>query len=223
MSHIDRHITSTQGYDELLALLQKEQGESFLESWQSVRELTVRCRKANVCHFLRFLRDHKQTQFKTLVDITGVDWPQREKRFDVVYHLLSLSKNMRLRVKVQVAEEDSVPSVTGIYSAANWYERETYDMFGIHFEDHPDLRRLLTDYGFDGHPLRKDFPLEGHVEVYYDKDEQRVAYKPVDLPQEFRHFDRQSDWRGVTGNSYLAEEDNVFDADEFSEEEQKAS
>jgi NADH-quinone oxidoreductase subunit C len=185
------------------------------------KELTIECRRPNIAGFLTFLRNDRYTQFQMLVDVCGVDWLNqagREKeRFDVVYHLLSTVRNQRVRVKVRVSEGGGVPTVTDVFSAAGWYERETYDLFGIFFEGHPDLRRLLTDYDFDGHPMRKDFPLEGKVEAYYDVEEQRVAYKPVDLPQAARHFDRVSPWQGMTGNAYLAEDDNKFDQDEFGE------
>jgi NADH-quinone oxidoreductase subunit C len=193
--------------------------DDVVETHLTYRELTVSCRRANIADFLRFLRDDRYTQFHMLVDLCGVDWlnhPGRKKeRFDVVYHLLSTARNQRLRVKVAVPEAGGVPTVTPVFSAANWYEREAYDLFGILFEGHPDLRRLLTDYDFDGHPMRKDFPLEGKVEVYYDTQEQRVAYKPVDLPQDFRHFDRVSPWQGMTGNTSLAEEDNQFNKADF--------
>lgn len=214
MPHTDRYVDMTK-LKTLDTHIAEKCAKEVLSSHLSNRELTVVCHKHDVRHFLRFLRDDKQCQFKQLIDITGLDWPERTTRFEVVYHLLSISKNQRIRVKVEVAENDSVASVVDLFPAANWYERETYDMFGIRFENHPDLRRILTDYDFDGFPLRKDFPLEGKVEVYYDSTEKRVAYKPVDLPQEFRHFDRVSSWAGMTGNATLAEEDKPFDAGEF--------
>jgi NADH-quinone oxidoreductase subunit C len=132
-----------------------------------------------------------------LVDVCGVDYPDRPERFDVVYNLLSLKLNQRIRVKVTTDEDSAVPSVTAVYSAAGWFEREAWDLFGIYFADHPDLRRLLTDYGFEGHPLRKDFPLTGYVEVRYDEDQKRVVYEPVRLKQEFRSFDFVSPWEGM--------------------------
>ena len=143
------------------------------------------------------MRDDSSCLFKVLLDICGVDFPEREKRFEVVYHLQSLRLNQRIRVKVICSESDIIPSVTAVYSSANWYERETYDFFGIMFSDHPDLRRLLTDYGFDGHPLRKDFPLTGYVEVRYDEEQKRVVYEPVKLTQAFRSFDFMSPWEGA--------------------------
>jgi len=144
------------------------------------------------------LRDDKRLLFKLLVDVTAVDYPDRPERFEVVYHLLSLKHNRRIRVKVATDEEIPVPSVVSVFSAAGWYEREVWDMFGVAFDGNPDLRRLLTDYGFDGHPLRKDFPLTGYVEVRYDEEQKRVVYEPVKLKQEFRSFDFVSPWEGMT-------------------------
>ena len=160
-------------------------------------ELTIVVEAGEIVSVLRYLRDDPDCDFKLLIDICGVDWPERTKRFDVVYHLLSLTKNVRVRVKVQVDEDTCVPSVVALYPAANWFERETFDMYGVTFADHPDLRRLLTDYGFSGFPLRKDFPLTGHVEVRYDDDLKRVVYQPVQLVQEFRDFDFMSPWEGA--------------------------
>ncbi len=163
----------------------------------NVGELSIDVVPGEIVRVMGFLRDDPGCEFKILVDVCGVDWPVRAKRFDVVYHLLSLTKNRRLRVHVHVAEDEPVPSVVGIYPAANWFERETFDMYGIAFADHPDLRRLLTDYGFSGHPLRKDFPLTGYVEVRYDDEIKRVVYQPVQLVQEFRDFDFMSPWEGA--------------------------
>jgi NADH-quinone oxidoreductase subunit C len=146
---------------------------------------------------LTSLRDDMECQFKVLIDICGVDYPERERRFDVVYHLLSPRKNARIRVKCETDADTPVPSVVDVFPAANWYEREAYDMYGILFSGHPDLRRLLTDYGFQGFPLRKDFPLTGYVEVRYDDDQKRVVYEPVKLTQEFRSFDFESPWEGT--------------------------
>jgi NADH-quinone oxidoreductase subunit C len=134
-----------------------------------------------------------------LIDVCGVDYPDRAERFEIVYSLLSVSLNLRLRVKVSTGEETPVPSVVAAYPSANWFERETWDMFGVFFSDHPDLRRILTDYGFDGHPLRKDFPLTGFVEMRYDQDQRRVVYEPVKLAQDFRVFSFQSPWEAITG------------------------
>jgi NADH-quinone oxidoreductase subunit C len=146
---------------------------------------------------LTFLRDDPACRYEVLLDITGVDWPERAHRFDVVYHLLSMRLNQRIRVKLTTDEAGAVPSAVSVFPNANWYERETYDMYGILFSGHPDLRRLLTDYGFQGYPLRKDFPLTGYVEVRYDDDQKRVVYEPVKLTQEFRQFDFESPWEGT--------------------------
>jgi len=161
-------------------------------------ELTIHVKAAQLIKVLRVLKTDTSCLFQILVDICGVDFPVREPRFDVVYNLLSLKHNLRIKVKIAVDEEDWVPTVSGIYPSAGWYEREVWDLYGIFFKDHPDLRRILTDYGFDGHPLRKDFPLTGHVEVRYDDEERRVVYEPVKLTQDFRNFDFLSPWEGMT-------------------------
>jgi NADH/F420H2 dehydrogenase subunit C len=148
----------------------------------------------NLIPFLTFCRDHIQTQFKQMVDVTAVDYPSRPLRFDVVYNLLTLQYNGRLRVKVAVDEVTPIPSSSQLFSSSGWWEREVWDMFGIFFSNHPDLRRILTDYGFSGHPLRKDFPLTGYVEVRYDDSEKRVLNEPVEVSQEFRYFDFQTPW-----------------------------
>ncbi|MEI9993283.1 MAG: NADH-quinone oxidoreductase subunit C [Rhizomicrobium sp.] len=160
-------------------------------------ELNIDVATAEIVRVMTFLRDDPSCEFKILVDICGVDYPKRDKRFDVVYHLLSLTKNLRLRVHVRVGADESVPSVVAVYPAANWFERETFDMYGVAFTDHPDMRRILTDYGFSGYPLRKDFPLTGYVEVRYDDELKRVVYQPVQLVQEFRDFDFMSPWEGA--------------------------
>jgi NADH-quinone oxidoreductase subunit C len=144
------------------------------------------------------LRDDPALMFEQLIDVCGVDYPDRARRFEVVYSLLSVSLNLRLRVKVETDEDTPVPSVVSVYPSANWFERETWDMYGVFFADHPDLRRILTDYGFDGHPLRKDFPLTGYVELRYDPDQRRVVYEPVKLTQDFRTFDFASPWEAIT-------------------------
>ena len=160
-------------------------------------ELIVWTTRAAIVRVLTYLRDDPLLLFKQLVDLCGVDHPDRPERFEVVYNLLSLKHNRRVRVKVTTDENEPVPSVTSVFSSANWYERETWDLFGVYFSDHPDLRRLLTDYGFEGHPLRKDFPLTGYVELRYDEDQKRVVYEPVKLKQEFRSFDFLSPWEGM--------------------------
>ena len=160
-------------------------------------ELTLFVACDRIAQVLTELRDDSECLFEVLIDICGVDYPEREKRFEVVYHLLSPRKNQRIRVKCETDEETSVPSVVDVFPAANWFEREAYDMYGILFSGHPDLRRILTDYGFQGHPLRKDFPLTGYVEVRYDDAQKRVVYEPVKLTQEFRSFDFMSPWEGT--------------------------
>ncbi|NIJ42679.1 NADH-quinone oxidoreductase subunit C [Parvibaculum indicum] len=160
-------------------------------------ELTIDVQAQHIVPVLKFLRDDPACRFATLIDITAVDYPSRARRFDVVYHMLSMHQNQRIRVKLEVDEDTAVPSAISIYPAANWFERETFDMYGVIFSDHPDLRRILTDYGFNGYPLRKDFPLTGYVELRYDDDQKRVVYEPVKLTQEFRSFDFMSPWEGA--------------------------
>jgi NADH-quinone oxidoreductase subunit C len=160
-------------------------------------ELTLTAEAARIVDVLTFLRDDAACQFICFTDISGADYPDREKRFEIVYQLLSPKLNRRIRVKIATDEATPVPSVISVFPAANWYEREAYDLFGVLFEGHPDLRRILTDYGFDGHPLRKDFPMTGFVEVRYDDEEKRVRYEPVRLNQEFRQFDFLSPWEGA--------------------------
>jgi NADH-quinone oxidoreductase subunit C len=161
-------------------------------------ELSITTQRASLVKFMTFLRDDSNCQFKVLVDITAVDYPERDERFEVVYNLLSVALNQRIRIKVTTDETAPVPSVTSVFSTAGWFEREVWDLFGVLFTDHPDLRRLLTDYGFQGHPLRKDFPLTGYVELRYDTEQKRVVYEPVKLTQEFRTFDFISPWEGMT-------------------------
>ena len=159
-------------------------------------EVTLNARADRIVEVLTLLRDQKNAQFQQLVDLCGVDYPERAQRFDVVYHLLSLTRNHRIRVKVRTDEDTAVPSVTGVYPCADWYEREAFDMYGIFFSGHPDLRRILTDYGFHGHPLRKDFPMSGYVELRYDDELKRVVYEPV-KSVEFRNWDFMSPWEGA--------------------------
>ncbi|GHF47411.1 NADH-quinone oxidoreductase subunit C [Seohaeicola zhoushanensis] len=160
-------------------------------------ELNVDVTAGNIVGFVEFLRSDHSCRFSTLVDITAVDYPDRAKRFTVVYHFLSMYENKRIRLRVSVREEEMVPSLVSIHPSANWFEREVYDMFGILFSGHPDLRRILTDYGFRGHPLRKDFPTTGYTEVRYDEAQKRVVYEPVSLVQEYRQFDFMSPWEGA--------------------------
>ncbi len=173
-------------------------------------ELTLKARADQIVKVLTFLRDDPECMFKQLVDICGADYPERLKRFDVVYHMLSLHLNQRIRVKVECDEETPVPSVTSIFKSANWCEREAWDMYGIFFSGHPDLRRMLTDYGFEGHPLRKDFPVTGYVEVRYSEEDKRVVYEPVKLTQENRNFDFMSPWEGA---NYILPGDEKADDD----------
>jgi NADH-quinone oxidoreductase subunit C len=172
-------------------------GDKIAKSEIAYGDLTVTVAVEDIVEVVTFLRDDSACQFVSFVDVCGADYPSRAKRFDVVYHLLSPKKNLRIRVKVMTDEDTPVPSITGVYPGADWFERETYDLYGVLFSGHPDLRRLLTDYGFDGHPLRKDFPLTGFVEVRYDDEVKRVVYEPVELKQEFRNFDFLSPWEGT--------------------------
>ncbi len=193
MSEVEYHDILS----ELAEHVAGELGET-VTSWEiAFGELNVNLKRQDVIGAMRFLRDDKRTNFACFIDLCGVDYPEREARFDVVYHLLSPKNNTRIRLRVQTDEETPVPSITGIYPGAGWFEREAYDMYGILFTGHADLRRLLTDYGFDGHPLRKDFPLTGHVETRYDDELKRVVYEPVELRQEFRNFDFLSPWEGT--------------------------
>jgi NADH-quinone oxidoreductase subunit C len=160
-------------------------------------ELNIDVAPSNIAGFVEFLKTDNTCKFSSLVDITGVDYPQRPKRFDVVYHLLSMYQNHRIRLRVSIREEDMVPSIIEVHPSANWFEREVFDMFGILFSGHPDLRRILTDYGFRGYPLRKDFPTTGYTEVRYDDVQKRVIYEPVSLVQEYRQFDFMSPWEGA--------------------------
>ena len=182
---------------ELGEYISQARGDDVLGFEVAHGELTVRVAADTIVETIRFLRDDVRCQFVNLTDICGVDWPQRPQRFDVVYHFLRPRQNLRIRVKLMADEVRAVPSVTSIFPSADWFEREIYDMYGVLFSGHPDLRRILTDYGFDGHPLRKDFPLTGFVEVRYDEEQKRVVYEPVRLTQEFRNFDFLSPWEGT--------------------------
>ncbi|GGB96258.1 NADH-quinone oxidoreductase subunit C [Marivita lacus] len=160
-------------------------------------ELNVDVAPSSIAAFVEFLKTDQTCKFSSLVDITAVDYPARPKRFDVVYHFLSMYQNHRIRLRVSIREDEMVPSITSVHSSANWFEREVFDMFGILFSGHPDLRRILTDYGFRGYPLRKDFPTTGYTEVRYDEEKKRVVYEPVSLVQEYRQFDFMSPWEGA--------------------------
>ena len=182
---------------ELLDTLQADLGELITASTIAHGDLTIEVLATDIVEVLSRLRDGAETRFISFLDLCGVDYPQRKERFEVVYHLLSPRNNQRIRVKVRTDAETPVPTVTGVFAGADWYEREAYDLYGILFTGHPDLRRLLTDYGFEGHPLRKDFPVSGFVEVRYDDEQKRVIYEPVNLRQEFREFDFLSPWEGT--------------------------
>jgi NADH-quinone oxidoreductase subunit C len=187
--------------DETLAELgehiQAALGDTVDSATVAFGELTLEVRASEIVQAVRFLRDDTSCLFVNLTDICGVDYPSRDKRFEVVYHFLSPKQNMRIRVKLRADDETPVPSIVEVFSGAEWFEREIYDMYGVLFSGHPDLRRILTDYGFDGYPLRKDFPLTGYVEVRYDDEKKRVVYEPVRLNQEFRDFDFMSPWEGA--------------------------
>ena len=169
-------------------------------------ELNISVAPSNIASFVEFLRSDNRCKFSTLVDITGVDYPDRTKRFDVVYHLLSMYQNHRIRLKGSIRESEAVDSIVSVHPSANWFEREVFDMFGILFRDHPDLRRILTDYGFQGFPLRKDFPTTGYNEVRYDEVQKKVVYEPVSLTQEYRQFDFMSPWEGA---EYIISDDEA--------------
>ena len=172
-------------------------GEAVEDRAIAYNELMVVVRRDDIVRAVTFLRDDPQCRFVCFIDICGADYPARERRFDVVYHFLAPHHNRRIRLKLETDEATPVPSLCSVFPAANWYEREAYDLYGILFTGHPDLRRILTDYGFEGHPLRKDFPMTGYVEVRYDDGEGRVVYEPVKLSQEFRNFDFLSPWEGT--------------------------
>ncbi|WP_306752109.1 NADH-quinone oxidoreductase subunit C [Paracoccus actinidiae] len=183
--------------DQLAEHIKLRRGDEILETHVAFGELTVTASLSGLVDLIEFLRSDNSCRFSTLVDMTAVDYPERAQRFDVVWHLLSMYQNHRIRVKVAIREDEIVPSLVRIYPCANWFEREVFDMFGILFSGHPDLRRILTDYGFSGFPLRKDFPTTGYVELRYDESEKRVIYEPVRLTQEYRQFDFLSPWEGT--------------------------
>jgi len=187
----------TESLKELGEFISREIGVDIISQEVKYGELMLTVDPQAITRVLSYLRDSEALRFNLLMDLCGVDYLPRDPRFDVAYNLLSLKHNRRIRVKCQVPEGVPVPSVTSVFSSAGWWERETFDLFGIPFENHPDLRRILTDYGFEGHPLRKDFPLTGYVEVRYDEEQKRVVYEPVKLPQAFRNFDFESPWEGV--------------------------
>lgn len=187
----------SEALNELAAYISEAKGGLLTGSQIAYGELTLTATADNIIALLTFLRDDARCRFVNIVDLCGADYPAREQRFDVVYHLLSPTKNLRVRVKIMCGEDEAVPSVTSIYPGAEWFEREAYDMYGIFFAGNDDLRRILTDYGFEGYPLRKDFPTTGYAEVRYDDEAKRVVYEPVQLRQEFRNFDFLSPWEGT--------------------------
>ncbi len=170
-------------------------------------ELVVHVSVKDIHKVMTFLFEDETCSFEQMMDVTAVDYPDREPRFDIVYNLLSLTHNQRIRIKASLNENEPIPTITDIWKCANWWEREVWDMFGLMFKGHPDLRRILTDYGFEGHPLRKDFPVTGHVEVRYDEDEKRIVYEPVNLQQEYREFDSLSPWQGSVSSSEATHSD----------------
>ena len=184
-------------YTDLKDHIEAQLGDAVSSVTLAHGEITVEARRAEIVNVIGFLRDDPICRFASLIDICGVDYPARERRFDIVYHMLSMAHNTRIRIKATTDEETPINSVTSLFPNADWYEREAFDMYGIVFDQHPDLRRILTDYGFEGYPLRKDFPLSGFVEVRYDEGRKAVIYEPVNLPQEFRSFDFMSPWEGA--------------------------
>ena len=193
----DKKIIQKDGLQVVEETLVESLGSAILSTKTALDELTVYVDANEIQKVLVFLRDDINCQFKLLMELCGVDYPERQNRFEVVYCLLSLSRNLRLKVKVSANEKVPIPSVAEVFSSAGWWEREVWDLFGIFFSGHPDLRRILSDYGFEGHPLRKDFPLTGYVEVRYDDNQKRIVYEPVSLAQEYRDFDFMSPWEGI--------------------------
>ncbi len=183
--------------DDMAGVLRSLLGDAILRIVEHAHEIAIIVRREALVDVIAALRDAPGLRFNQLLDICGVDYPERPDRFDVVYHLLSMALNLRLRIKVTTDTRQPVPSLTGLYPVAGWYERETWDLYGVLFAGNPDLRRILTDYGFEGHPFRKDFPLTGHVELRYSEEHKRVVYEPVKLAQDFRNFDFLSPWEGT--------------------------
>jgi NADH-quinone oxidoreductase subunit C len=190
------HVPRTASDEGVIHAAKKVLGDALLDARQAVGEVTLTVKRDEIANALKVLRDTPALEYQQLMDIVGVDYPERPDRFEVVYHLLSLTKNRRIRVKVSTDEATPVPTVTTVWPVAGWLEREVYDMYGVTFAGNPDLRRILTDYGFEGYPQRKDFPLTGHVELRYSEAEKRVVYEPVQLPQDFRTFDFLMPWEG---------------------------
>ena len=174
-----------------------------IEISDDFNQLQISISTNQILDVVDFIKNDEACEFRQITDIAGVDFPERTKRFDVIYHFLSFKHNIRLRIKITISEDETISSITSIFPAANWFEREAFDMYGIQFKDHPDLRRILTDYGFEGYPLRKDFPLSGNVEIRYDEIDKKIIHEPVNLQQDFRSFDIQSPWEGT---NYLKED-----------------
>ncbi|MEM9055700.1 MAG: NADH-quinone oxidoreductase subunit C [Pseudomonadota bacterium] len=204
----------TEALDELGEHIATSQPDAVRKYTMAYGELTIYAERDAIVSLLGFLARDPLCLFEMLIDVCGVDYPERSQRFEVVYHLLSMRMNQRIRVKVSTDEETAVPTVTGLHATANWFERETFDMYGVRFSGHPDLRRILTDYGFEGFPLRKDFPLTGYTEVRYDDLEKRVVYEPVQLTQEYRNFDFLSPWEGMQAVIPGDEKADIKEADD---------
>ena len=196
----------TSELQELKQYLDNKRADCILESGVGYGELTVDVAPAQITSFVEFLKIDPRCKFSSLVDITAVDYPERAKRFDIIYHFLSMYQNKRIRLRVSLRDRDMLSSIADVHPSANWFEREVFDMFGIMFTGHPDMRRILTDYGFRGHPLRKDFPTSGYTEVRYDDAEKRVVYEPIQLVQEYRKFDFMSPWEGA---DYILPEEGI--------------
>ena len=209
-------MPTTESLNDIAEYAAEELGDAIISHEIIKDEVILTAKPEAICNVLQFLRYDAECQFKMLISICGVDYPDREKRFEVVYNLLSLSQNNRIRVKVNVDENELVPTASKIFSSAGWFERETWDMYGIYFDGHDDLRRILTDYGFEGHPLRKDFPLSGNVELRYDEKQKRVMYEPVHLDQAFRNFDYMSPWEGMT-NVHINEDKKTTEPEDAEE------
>jgi NADH-quinone oxidoreductase subunit C len=215
--HFDKHITD--GNAKLLETLNTAFENAQVEITHKFNQVTLEVSIVDMLDVLHELKENKDLQFMQLVDVTAVDYPNRDKRFDLVYMLLSHRKNYRVVVKAQISENENVQSVVDMFAAADWHEREVYDMFGIVFEGHPNLKRILTDYEFEGHPLRKDFPVFGKKDMFYDDDAQDCVYKDVELPEDTRFYDTQSKWSDLNNNFDLAEKDKPFSLDEFKDKE----
>jgi NADH-quinone oxidoreductase subunit C len=205
-----------QALESLSEIIASSLPNEVIASEQANGELCINARSETIVKVMTFLRDNVNCQFKVLLDVCGVDYPERDERFDIIYNLLSMTHNQRVRIKIRTDEKKPVPSVVSVFSSANWWERETWDLLGIYFSGHPDLRRILTDYGFEGHPLRKDFPLSGYVEVRYDDEKKRVVYEPVKMAQDFRNFDFMSPWEAM--DAPLPGDEKALDTEDSSSE-----